>query len=652
MKYLLPFTVVVTGLALPSVADPPRFVDVPDAVESTRSADATVPPPDRDGDVFQFAIFGDRTGGVPEGLRVLEQAVADVTLIDPDLVMTVGDMIQGYNQTPQWLQQAAEYKAIMGKLPMRWFPVAGNHDVYWRGPGDAPEGEHESNYESVFGPLWYRFGHKGCGFMVLYSDEGDPATNRRDFHQPWLQNVSPAQMEFIDQSLAAFSDADHVFVFLHHPRWLAGYAGSNWPLVHQRLREAGNVTAVFAGHIHHMTYRGDVDGIDYHTLAATGGHIQAEIPGAGYLHQFDLVTVRPDGYSVAAVPVGAVIDPREFTEAFLTDVDRARTIRPVIVGDPLHIRPDGSAWGDISVRLRNPAERAVDLTLRLDVDDTGWVTAVDHEHVRLEPGESLDRTYAVAHPAGVDWSVPRAVASVRYLGEAAAVDLPEVTTPVEVELPLVPADYFSDTPNRSIRVADASSAVRVDSDRIDLPDDSPLTLECWIRPGRRSGYRAIVAKTQNSGYALFYDEGLVDFSVNLDGRYASTRSGDPVPADRWTHVAGVWDGGEVRLYVGGELVDSRGASGRRTTNELPLWIGADPDGGGRPDRPWGGDLDEVRLSRTAVYTGAFAPSRRLSPGEDTALLYHFDRRFGPYEFSHTSGGPPALLGATTEFIDP
>ena len=44
-------------------------------------------------DAFMFAVFGDRTGGSAAGISVLREAVADVNLIEPDFVMTVGDLI-------------------------------------------------------------------------------------------------------------------------------------------------------------------------------------------------------------------------------------------------------------------------------------------------------------------------------------------------------------------------------------------------------------------------------------------------------------------------------------------------------------------------------------------------------------------------------
>ena len=41
-------------------------------------------------DVFQFVIFGDRTGGPVEGIEVLRETVRGTNLLDPDFVMTAG----------------------------------------------------------------------------------------------------------------------------------------------------------------------------------------------------------------------------------------------------------------------------------------------------------------------------------------------------------------------------------------------------------------------------------------------------------------------------------------------------------------------------------------------------------------------------------
>ena len=91
--------------------------DAPADYFTTRTAAKKIITPDAD-EVFHFVIYGDRTGGEPAGLAFLRQAVADTNLIDPDLVMTVGDLIQGYNKKPEWIEQMEEYKTIMAKLKM------------------------------------------------------------------------------------------------------------------------------------------------------------------------------------------------------------------------------------------------------------------------------------------------------------------------------------------------------------------------------------------------------------------------------------------------------------------------------------------------------------------------------------------------------
>ena len=69
---------------------------------TTRSSEIVLPLPSEE-DAFTFAVFGDRTGGQPEGVYAFADAVRDVNLIEPDLVMTVGDLINGYNQTANGL---------------------------------------------------------------------------------------------------------------------------------------------------------------------------------------------------------------------------------------------------------------------------------------------------------------------------------------------------------------------------------------------------------------------------------------------------------------------------------------------------------------------------------------------------------------------
>jgi hypothetical protein len=607
-------------------------------VDTSREGARLLPLPKEEG-VFHFVIFGDRTGGPREGVAVLADAVRDTNLLDPDLVMTVGDLVEGYNTTEKWLEEMKEFRGIMEGLRMAWFPVAGNHDIYWRGP-ERPPGEHEASYEMHFGPLWYAFSHKNAGFVVLYSDEGNPESGKKGFDTPDLVQISAKQLSWLREALAKLAAKDHVFVFLHHPRWVEQiYRGSNWREVHDILVRAGNVSAVFAGHIHRMRYDGKKDGIEYFALAATGAHISGDYPLLGYLHHFNVVTVRQGSFSVAAVPVGAVMDPRQFTPRRLDDVDRLRARDLVTAPGRLDLGVDGEAAGFYSVRLHNPASLPIEATLTPE-GEGDWLLAPDHRHLPLGPEETREVEFAYGRRAlgFAALSTPRLALDVDYLEEKARITLPRRVVPFALGLRPLPSDFHAPAPNGVLELSGKTDCLRVEPGDFDAPD-GPLTLEAWAFPRQHGDSSAIVSKAESSEFGLFLEKGSPSFEVHLDGKHVTARSEHPLEEGRWHHVAGVYDGREVRLYVGGRKAALQEGSGKRARNGLPLYVGADPNAKGEPVRHLAGALDEVRLSRTARYEGeAFAPALRHEPDEHTVLLFHCDRDLGPFAPGHTE--PP------------
>ncbi len=363
-------------------------------------------------DAFTFAIYGDRTGGPHKGINVLAQAVADTNLIEPDLVMTVGDLINGYADDKVWMPQMKQYKSVMDELICPWFPVAGNHDIYWRGP-NKPDRELEPLYEMHFGPLWYAFEHKDCFFIVLYTDEADPKTGERNFNKPDSQRMSDEQFDWLKGILKKAKDANHVFVFLHHPRWLgmqgkAKRYGDDWTKVHKELVAAGNVSGVFAGHIHHMRFDPQ-DKINYFSLATVGGAQPGWAPKAGWLHHYNLVTVRKDQVAFSAYPVGAAMDPKAITGDVSEQSEVLGRAMPVRFTEPITIAGDGSVDDQITITIKNPASFAIDIELVPNSKDSRWLIGPDHDHATIPPCKEKTITFKVKRAPGKFDTTARAI---------------------------------------------------------------------------------------------------------------------------------------------------------------------------------------------------------------------------------------------------
>jgi len=181
-----------------------------------------------------------------------------------------------------------------------------------------------------------------------------------------------------------------------------------------------------------------------------------------------------------------------------------------------------------------------------------------------------------------------------------------------------------------------------DIDHVLIPDlrykgDHPLTIEAQVIPYKREPepIRAcIVGNLQLSGIGLHYSHKNWLFHVN-DGRegnggYASVVADKQAQLNKLVHVAGVYDGKLVQLYINGKL-QKREAQTMNPHFPSPhdFMVGADPDGQGFPHQYFKGIIDEVRISKVARYTKNFSPTKeKFKTDKDTIVLYHFDEGKG------------------------
>jgi hypothetical protein len=641
-------------------------------IHTSRASSKILPLPKGD-DVFHFVVFGDRTGGPAEGIKVLAQAVEDANLLDPDLVMTVGDLVNGYNQTSEWMKQMQEFQTTMGKLKMPWFPVAGNHDIYWRRKDtkiveSKPPREHEQNYEKHFGPLWYWFEHKQTGFLVLFSDEGHPDGRERNFGDREQQQISRAQVNWIAAELEKMKRLQHVFVFLHHPFWWdERYPGNNWDEVHRLLVNNGNVSAVFAGHIHQMRYDGVRDGIGYYALATTGGSLPAgmEYEYFGLLHQFNVVTVRRSGFSMASIPVGGVFDPKQFTPLRHAEVEAARYLLHEFASPPIVVDLNGSASALCRVAVTNPCALPIDVTLLARGDKT-WMLAPDHRHSKLEPEEGKVFEFLCARESTnqlAGFEAPEFELRFDVLTPEARLAMPLRSLRAKTLLLPPRAGWPVVKTNQCLVLNGTNACLEIERDQIDFPD-GPFTVEAWVKSaGDTNG--AIVSNIKIGGFSLEV-AGTPQFRVQTDDRAVTDRrfsdlkpaigirARERLPTGRWTHLAGIFDGRQIALYVNGQHAASTNVTGARLSSDKSLYIGARPNGAfnthnfSYPLIYWRGAVDDVRVSRGARYRGDFTPPAKLPRDASTVFTLANDQHFGP--FVPVEAAPPvpaAIKGAIT-----
>lgn len=79
-----------------------------------------------------------------------------------------------------------------------------------------------------------------------------------------------------------------------------------------------------------------------------------------------------------------------------------------------------------------------------------------------------------------------------------------------------------------------------------------------------------------------------------------------VPTGQWVHVAGVWDGNNMRLYLNGQL-ESTSTTITSLQTGSTWWLGALDPQNGIFTLPINGDADEFRITSACRYFSNFSP---------------------------------------------
>ena len=132
---------------------------------------------------------------------------------------------------------------------------------------------------------------------------------------------------------------------------------------------------------------------------------------------------------------------------------------------------------------------------------------------------------------------------------------------------------------------------------------------------------------------------------------------EPVETGQWHHVAGVWDGQQLRLFVNGESVETEPMGYTMPDTQGGLYMGGvrlDLLPPQENDRFFAGSLQAVRISRGEQYTKAFEPPTQLTNESTTLALYQFDEGTGTITHDASGNNHDATLHNTEwlQVVDP
>ena len=250
---------------------------------------------------FQFVVVSDRTGGARPG--IFEDGVRKINLLQPEFVMSVGDLIQGGTYDRQKIHaQWQEFRSFVQQLQMPFFFVPGNHDISNEVMAEEWVARH--------GQAYYHFVYRNVLFLCLNTEDPPPS------------RMSKAQRDYVARALAENPNVRWTLVFMHKPLW--DYEEeTGWREIEVLLQ--GRKHTVIAGHRHSYT-KFERNHQSYIVLATTGGSSKMRGRAFGEFDQVGWVTMTDAGPILANLYLDGIWDENVRTD------EMAQSIRGALAG--------------------------------------------------------------------------------------------------------------------------------------------------------------------------------------------------------------------------------------------------------------------------------------------------------------------------------
>jgi 3',5'-cyclic AMP phosphodiesterase CpdA len=270
---------------------------------------------DNANDKFTFAIFSDLYGGERE--QIFNIAMAQLNLLRPELILSVGDLING--GTEDRAQLAKEWNEFDAKVSVTRAPafyVGGNHDLTNLTMREV--------WIERYAARYYHFVYKNVLFLMLDSEDFEEQRMQEIYkaraialeippedwgeteyyHMPERRTgtIRAEQAAYFRQIIADNPQVRWTFLFLHKPVWRNEDA-TEFQSIEAALSD--RPYTVINGHLHSYSLT-ERNGRDYIHLATTSGS-QSATDDMAFDH-VTLVTIDEGEPSIVNLRVDGILD--------------------------------------------------------------------------------------------------------------------------------------------------------------------------------------------------------------------------------------------------------------------------------------------------------------------------------------------------------
>ncbi len=452
---------------------------------------------------FQFAIVTDRTGGMRPG--VFPRAVKKVNELQPEFVITVGDLIPGggrLRDEKEIRRQWDEFNGFVDGFEMPFFYLPGNHDV--------SNGVMDRIWDEKFGVRYYSFVYKDVLFLCLNTQDGEGSG-------PFL---GEEQIAWAKEEVAKHADVRWTMVFIHQPLWVMEEgiprnvngkpvlkkSKTGWPEIEAAL--SGRKHTVYAGHVHRYA-KYERNEVNYYTLGTTGGGSALRGSAFGEFDHATWITMTDKGPRMMNLTLDGMLEEDVTTEAkqkFWRGMKFTENFRETF---PFRDKI-------VTLPLENPLETPLSgrMSWVLPASDH-WKVSPRRVSVDLAPGEKKDIQFKVSHQGDVSTYFPLPRLEAHFHGEEDQFHLEK-----SLYLPLDLTDHVKKHPETTQMSATESKPVI----------DGRLDEELWS--GKPTITRLI--PRQADGYAPVKTEAWLSYDDSF--LYVAVRCEEPILRDVLSEV--------------------------------------------------------------------------------------------------------------------